>query len=53
MNCPKCRSQIPAEDVNLDTLFAKCRYCNEVFRFADSVPQAAQAEPYPVSGAVE
>jgi hypothetical protein len=34
MNCPRCRTLIVAEDVNLNHLLAKCRACQEVFRFA-------------------
>jgi hypothetical protein len=41
MNCPKCQALIPAEDVNLETLWAKCRNCDEVFSFAESAPAAA------------
>jgi hypothetical protein len=44
MDCPKCGSQILADDVNLDNLLAKCRQCQEVFSFADQVPVAANAK---------
>jgi hypothetical protein len=33
--CPSCRVPVAAEDVALDTGLAKCRTCNNVFRFAD------------------
>jgi hypothetical protein len=35
---------IPAEDVNLDNLVAKCRSCNEVFSFADQMQRPIQSE---------
>lgn len=34
MNCPRCRALIPVDDVNLEHLLAKCRQCQEVFRFS-------------------
>jgi hypothetical protein len=37
MQCPRCQALIPAEDVNLDNLVAKCRQCHDVFSFADQV----------------
>lgn len=43
--CPSCESGIPAEDVNLDTLLAKCRRCNAVFSIADRVPTMAAKVP--------
>lgn len=47
MQCPRCQAEIPAEDVNLDNLVAKCRQCNEVFSFADQVQQTAQLHQSP------
>jgi hypothetical protein len=40
MNCPRCRALIVAEDVNLEHLLAKCRACQEVFRFSPSEIEA-------------
>lgn len=34
MNCPRCRTLVLSEDVNLEHLLAKCRQCQEVFRFS-------------------
>lgn len=34
MNCPRCHAQVAADDVNLQHLLAKCRGCQEVFRFS-------------------
>src|ERR1043166_3292364 len=34
MNCPRCRAMVLADDVNLEHLLAKCRQCQEVFRFS-------------------
>jgi hypothetical protein len=31
MNCPKCQARIPAEDINVQALIAKCPQCGEVF----------------------
>jgi hypothetical protein len=38
--CPACRVPVAAEDVNLGTGLAKCRTCNNVFRF-DALPELA------------
>ena len=38
--CPTCRVPVAAEDVALDTGLAKCRTCNNVFRF-DNLPGLA------------
>src|SRR5438094_8641101 len=34
MNCPRCRATVLADDVNLEHLIAKCRHCQQVFRFS-------------------
>jgi hypothetical protein len=50
MLCPRCGSEIPASDVNLDNLVARCARCNEVFSFARPVPArpaAAKRAPRP------
>jgi hypothetical protein len=44
MQCPRCQTVIPAADVNLDNLVAKCRRCNEVFSFADQMPRPIQSD---------
>jgi hypothetical protein len=44
MQCPRCQALIPAEDVNLDNLVAKCRNCDEVFNFADQVARPVQRD---------
>jgi len=41
--CPSCRVPVAAEDVALDTGLAKCRTCNNVFRFDDAPELAAPA----------
>jgi len=38
--CPSCRVPVAAEDIALDTGLAKCRTCNNVFRF-DNAPELA------------
>jgi hypothetical protein len=45
MYCPKCLSQILAEDANLSTLVARCRACQEVFRFEDQLKPPSPATP--------
>jgi hypothetical protein len=35
IHCPTCGALIPAEDLNLQTLLARCRNCNNVFGFSD------------------
>ena len=37
INCKQCGHEIPAADVNIDALIAKCSVCNAVFGFADDV----------------
>jgi hypothetical protein len=50
IDCPSCRVPVAADDVNLETGFAKCRTCNSVFRF-DSLPGlAAPAKARPLAG---
>ena len=41
--CPSCRVPVAAEDIALDTGLAKCRTCNNVFRFDDLPGLAAPA----------
>lgn len=43
--CPKCRTGIPASDVNLDALVGKCAACNHVFRFDPSALDSATSAP--------
>jgi hypothetical protein len=33
LNCVKCAAEIPAENMNLDRMVAKCAVCNSVFSF--------------------
>jgi hypothetical protein len=35
LNCPECGAEIPADNINLDRMVAKCRECNTVFGFGD------------------
>lgn len=37
IRCESCREPIPADDVNLDTVLAKCRKCHAVFDFSGQV----------------
>lgn len=40
INCPSCRAPIPATDVNLERMVAKCVACNQVFDFSGQLPAA-------------
>lgn len=44
INCTTCGVRIPAEDMNLERMVAKCRICNTVFGVADQLA----TEPAPV-----
>ena len=35
LRCPDCGAQIPADNINLDRMVAKCQECNAVFAFGD------------------
>lgn len=37
LDCPKCHSEILAENMNLDRMVAKCTQCHSVFSFAEQV----------------
>lgn len=37
LHCPKCSNEIIAEDINIDKAIAKCKNCNNVFTFEESV----------------
>lgn len=39
--CPKCRREIPLEDVNVATDIALCRTCQETFSFSELTQNAA------------
>jgi hypothetical protein len=41
--CKSCSREIPAENINIDRLVAKCSYCNAVFSFADRMQRASQS----------
>lgn len=43
LTCPNCSATIPAEDVHLERVLAKCARCDAVFSFADRFPEAARA----------
>ena len=35
LKCPKCRTEIPLEDVNVSTDLALCRQCSQTYSFAE------------------
>jgi hypothetical protein len=45
LHCPDCGRLIPAEDVNLSTSVAKCRACNAVFDFRDTLRSETRRGP--------
>lgn len=59
LRCPYCGSDIPAADVNLDNMVAKCASCSAVFRFDEQLGEAVAAPrnqldvPMPKGFAVE
>jgi len=57
LDCKECGARIPAEDMNLETLVARCRRCDGVFSFAaevgaadrgTAVPAERRREPVPL-----
>ena len=42
VKCKSCKSEIPAEDVNLARGLAKCRSCHAIFSFSDQVTGSDQ-----------
>jgi predicted Zn finger-like uncharacterized protein len=44
LNCPECGAEIPADNINLDRMVAKCRECNTVFGFGDQFGASAGAQ---------
>lgn len=47
LTCPQCQAPIPASDVNVASMAAKCAACDSVFSFADDVaaPSHKPVEP--------
>lgn len=43
LRCPQCGASVAADDVNLQSGFAKCRYCNSIFSFVDQLPRSPQS----------
>ena len=48
--CPDCGGPIPAADVNLDRMAAKCGRCDAVFGFADVVSAESRRPPGSAAG---
>ena len=42
LHCPYCAHDIPAADINLDRMVAKCASCSAVFSFDDQIDAAPQ-----------
>ncbi len=47
LDCPKCAAEIPAENMNLDRMVAKCAKCHSVFSFAERVSTVKAKLPAP------
>lgn len=47
ITCKRCGVRIPAEDVNIDSMAAKCRSCNAVFSIADQLALPGGPAPAP------
>jgi hypothetical protein len=45
LHCPECGQPIPAADINLSTLLAKCGRCDAVFDFRAAVPAGERHPP--------
>lgn len=45
VNCPKCQSDIPLEDVNVANDIALCRKCGDSFSFAEAVREEVAVPP--------
>ncbi len=43
IKCTSCGARIPADDVNLERMVAKCRGCNSVFDFSEQIASAGAA----------
>lgn len=48
LDCKECGARIPAEDMNLENLVARCRRCDAVFSFAAEVGAGAEGLAAPV-----
>lgn len=49
VSCKKCRSEIPATDVDIKRAIAKCTSCNEIFDFSDQLSAVPARSPMAVS----
>lgn len=45
LSCPNCQAFVLAENINIESLVAKCGNCNHVFSFEKEVPQPAYQKP--------
>jgi hypothetical protein len=49
LTCQQCGATIPADNINLDRMIAKCSKCNAVFSFDDQIssPEKPKGQPKP------
>lgn len=45
IRCTTCKAPIPVDDINIDTVLAKCRSCNSVFDFSGQVERTQTLSP--------
>ena len=45
LNCPNCQAPIPADNVNITQLVAKCDKCNQLFAFDRQIEQIERHRP--------
>ncbi len=43
LRCPDCGAEVPADNINLDRMVAKCQVCNAVFAFGDQLGSGARS----------
>ncbi len=46
LHCPSCAAPVPSENVNINSLVAKCGQCNTIFSFVGQFPEAVAASGY-------
>lgn len=47
ITCKQCGADVLAENINIDSLIAKCNFCHAVFRFDDQLEPFQTPSPPP------
>lgn len=50
IRCPECELKLAADNVNIDTMLAKCTACDTVFTFADQISNDQERASFKVAG---